>query len=110
MVGQLNPDPNPDCPDAQVLMFLRDGGYLSGTLTESLTAQLVSYNPDDAVIGYWKATFTWAKQGIIRVDTVEKVQTLCSPTSTFCAATSTCRFIIIVASVGAAFSATSAMY
>ncbi|EFJ51847.1 hypothetical protein VOLCADRAFT_87436 [Volvox carteri f. nagariensis] len=50
----------------QALTYLRDGGYLSATLTKSLRAELVTYNPDAAVFGYWRVDFTWLDSGDIR--------------------------------------------
>jgi len=49
----------------QTLTQLKDGAYLSSTLTKQLTAQLLSYNADLSVFGYWRATFRWTEEGTI---------------------------------------------
>jgi hypothetical protein len=44
---------------------LRDGAYLSASLTKTLRAQLVTYNPDAQVFGYWRLSFSWEDSGDI---------------------------------------------
>ncbi|EFJ43198.1 hypothetical protein VOLCADRAFT_96666 [Volvox carteri f. nagariensis] len=48
-----------------VLAALRQGGYLNAHLTESMTAQVVSYNSDLRIFGYWRAVFRWGSQGLV---------------------------------------------
>jgi hypothetical protein len=36
---------------ADVLTYLQDGGFLDASLTDSLTAQVVTYNPRAGVFG-----------------------------------------------------------
>lgn len=50
----------------EVLAAVQQGAYLSATLTQSLTAQLVAYNPDARVLGYWRVDMTWLDAGTIR--------------------------------------------
>ncbi|GFR50777.1 hypothetical protein Agub_g13042 [Astrephomene gubernaculifera] len=49
----------------QAITFVRDGGYLSSTFTKSLRAQLVTYNPNAQVFGYWRVDFSWLDSGVI---------------------------------------------
>lgn len=49
----------------QMLVFLRDGQYLSAILTKSVSAQIVTFNPNTKVIGYFKLDLTWGEQGVI---------------------------------------------
>ncbi|KAG2451066.1 hypothetical protein HYH02_004334 [Chlamydomonas schloesseri] len=53
----------------QAITFIRDGGYLSATLTKSMRAQLVSCNPDAQVFGYWRLDMTWLDSGVISAST-----------------------------------------
>ncbi|PNH11248.1 hypothetical protein TSOC_001938, partial [Tetrabaena socialis] len=50
---------------SQAITFVRDGGYLSATLTKSLRTQIVTFNPDAQVFGYWRLDFTWLDSGVI---------------------------------------------
>ncbi|GFR51054.1 hypothetical protein Agub_g13376 [Astrephomene gubernaculifera] len=50
----------------KILLALKDGAYLDSELTESLTAQLVTYSPDRHVFGYWRAHFRWGAEGVIQ--------------------------------------------
>jgi hypothetical protein len=49
----------------EAVTFMREGGYLSASLTKTLRAQLVTYNPDAQVFGYWRLSFTWQDSGDI---------------------------------------------
>ncbi|KXZ51178.1 hypothetical protein GPECTOR_13g665 [Gonium pectorale] len=49
----------------QALTYVRDGAYLSPSFTKSLRAQLVTYNSDAQVFGYWRVDFTWSDSGVI---------------------------------------------
>lgn len=49
----------------QALYFLRDGQYLSSSLSKSLTIQLATYNAQLGVIGYYRADLVWTDQGSI---------------------------------------------
>jgi hypothetical protein len=40
-----------------LLHYVKDGGMLSAQLTRSMTLQMVTYNPEAAVFGYFSATF-----------------------------------------------------
>ncbi|KAG2422885.1 hypothetical protein HXX76_015713 [Chlamydomonas incerta] len=51
----------------QALLFLRDGRYLSATLTKSVRAQVTTYNPDARVFGYFRMDFAWSDSGDIDV-------------------------------------------
>eukprot|EP00798_Chlamydomonas_sp_ICE-L_P006161 gene6161-2774_t len=52
----------------ELLQFLRDGSFLNNRLTKELSAQILTFNPDTKIIGYWKATFKWASSsGFITV-------------------------------------------
>jgi len=56
----------------QALTYLHDGGFLSSALTSSMTARLLSFNPDARVFGYWRATFEWMEQGTIEMRSIYK--------------------------------------
>lgn len=43
----------------QMLLYLRDGRYLSQTLTSQVTATMLAYNADGRSFGYWQRTLTW---------------------------------------------------
>lgn len=49
----------------QILLYLRDGQYLSAKLTKSVSLQLVTFNPNLKVMGYWRLDLNWAEQGTI---------------------------------------------
>ncbi|KAG2454830.1 hypothetical protein HYH02_000662 [Chlamydomonas schloesseri] len=49
----------------QALQFIRDGGYLSATLTRTLRASLITYNADAAVFGTWRLDLRWVDSGVI---------------------------------------------
>ncbi|KAG1675982.1 hypothetical protein FOA52_014226 [Chlamydomonas sp. UWO 241] len=48
-----------------LLHYIQDGGMLSAQLTRSMTLQMVTYNPEAVVFGYFSATFTWIDSGVI---------------------------------------------
>ncbi|KAG1675992.1 hypothetical protein FOA52_014236 [Chlamydomonas sp. UWO 241] len=48
-----------------LLHYVQDGGMLSTQLTRSMTLQMVTYNPEAVVFGYFSATFTWIDSGVI---------------------------------------------
>ncbi|KAG1675984.1 hypothetical protein FOA52_014228 [Chlamydomonas sp. UWO 241] len=48
-----------------LLHYIQDGGMLSAQLTRSMTLQIVTYNPEAVVFGYFSATFTWIDSGVI---------------------------------------------
>ncbi|GFH17039.1 PKD_channel domain-containing protein [Haematococcus lacustris] len=50
---------------AELLAMLQDGGFLDKQLTQSLTAQMVSFNPAAAVFGYWTCVLDWRPDGSI---------------------------------------------
>mmetsp|Transcript_8258 Transcript_8258/g.24923 ORF Transcript_8258/g.24923 Transcript_8258/m.24923 type:complete len:2121 (-) Transcript_8258:1576-7938(-) len=49
----------------QLLSYVQDGGLLSSQLTDSMTMQMVTYNPEAVVFGYFAATFKWVESGVI---------------------------------------------
>lgn len=49
----------------QMLTFIREGKFLSATLSKSMTMQLVCFNADTKVIGYWRLDLTWNEEGVI---------------------------------------------
>ena len=49
----------------QMLTYIREGKFLSATLSKSMTMQLVSFNADTKVIGYWRLDLTWNEEGVI---------------------------------------------
>ncbi|KAG2445957.1 hypothetical protein HXX76_000560 [Chlamydomonas incerta] len=49
----------------QAITYIRDGGYLSETLTKTLRVQLVSYNADAQVFGYFRVDLDWLDSGLI---------------------------------------------
>ncbi|KAG2499887.1 hypothetical protein HYH03_002176 [Edaphochlamys debaryana] len=49
----------------EAMTYLRDGSYLSATLTKSLRAVVVTHNPDAQVFGYWRLDCSWAESGTI---------------------------------------------
>ncbi|KAG1660944.1 hypothetical protein FOA52_005525, partial [Chlamydomonas sp. UWO 241] len=48
-----------------LLHYVQDGGMLSAQLTRSMTLQMVMYNPQAVVFGYFSATFSWIDSGVI---------------------------------------------
>ena len=50
---------------AQVLTHLRDGAYLSASLTKRLSATLLAYAPKEKVLAYLIARFRWSAAGKI---------------------------------------------
>ncbi|KXZ53417.1 hypothetical protein GPECTOR_7g1315 [Gonium pectorale] len=50
----------------QALLALSEGAYLDRAMTESLSAQLVSYSPDLRVFGFWRGEFRWGAEGAVR--------------------------------------------
>ena len=55
-------------PESRVndtLLFLHDGGYLSAVLTQTLTARMVTLNPEARTYGLWHAVFEWTSAGNI---------------------------------------------
>ncbi|KAG1670027.1 hypothetical protein FOA52_011183 [Chlamydomonas sp. UWO 241] len=48
-----------------LLHYVQDGGMLSAQLTRSMTLQMVTYNPEAIVFGYFSATFRWIDSGVI---------------------------------------------
>ncbi|KAG2491872.1 hypothetical protein HYH03_009825 [Edaphochlamys debaryana] len=50
---------------AEAIQYVKDGGFLSASLTKSLRAQVVTYNPDAQVFGYWRVDFDWQDSGVV---------------------------------------------
>ncbi len=50
---------------AQMLTYLNNGSFLHRQLTDRVTADLLTYNPDLLVFGLWRGAFTWARDGFI---------------------------------------------
>ncbi|KXZ53422.1 hypothetical protein GPECTOR_7g1320 [Gonium pectorale] len=50
----------------QALLALSEGAYLDRAMTESLSAQLVSYSSDLRVFGFWRGEFRWGAEGAVR--------------------------------------------
>ncbi|PNH01163.1 hypothetical protein TSOC_012961 [Tetrabaena socialis] len=49
----------------QAITFVRDGAYLSSSLTKSLRTQIITFNSDAQVFGYWRLDFSWSDSGVI---------------------------------------------
>ncbi|GFR49555.1 hypothetical protein Agub_g11601 [Astrephomene gubernaculifera] len=79
----------------EMLLALKEGAYLDSELTESLTAQMVSYDAEMHVFGYWRAEFSWGAEGAIRGSF--SLQGL--PAATWRAAVQTGRALEVVPSV-----------
>jgi hypothetical protein len=48
-----------------MVTYLRDGQYLNNELTESVTAEMLVYNPVLSVFGLWRGNFVWDTKGFI---------------------------------------------
>ncbi|KAG1656783.1 hypothetical protein FOA52_007831 [Chlamydomonas sp. UWO 241] len=49
----------------ELVHYVQDGGMLSSQLTDRMTLQMVTYNPEAVVFGYFSATFRWIDAGVI---------------------------------------------
>eukprot|EP00798_Chlamydomonas_sp_ICE-L_P013652 gene13652-19539_t len=55
-----------------LLAFLKEGSYLSGSRTTTLTAQMVAYNSVLRAYGYAKVSFSWSAGGQIKAKVLVK--------------------------------------
>ena len=49
----------------QMIQYISDGEFLDRQLTQQVTMQAVTYNPDTKNFGYTKLTFNWGGDGFV---------------------------------------------